>query len=48
MRTLPKLLRERGLHDGITITSRCKSLTGEQYETEWTVNPLLMADRTYR
>ena len=48
MRTLLKLLRERGLHDSITITSRYKSLTGEQYETEWTVNPLLMVDRTYR
>ncbi len=48
MQTLPNLLRERGLQDGITITSKYKSLTGEQYETQWTVNPLLMAGRTYR
>lgn len=32
MRALPKLLREGGLHDGITITSRYKSLTSEQCE----------------
>lgn len=42
---LAPLLRERGLHDGITITSRYKSLTGEPHKTEWTVNPLLMARR---
>jgi hypothetical protein len=45
MPTLAPFLRSQGLYDGITITSRYKSLAGEPYETEWTVNPLLMADR---
>src|SRR5918998_4532694 len=35
-------LRERQLEDGIAITSRYKSLTGEQHETEWRINPLLV------
>jgi hypothetical protein len=47
MRTLPPLLRERELEDGVTITSRNKSLTGEYYESVWTVNPLLVARRIY-
>ena len=42
---LAPLLRERGLQDGITITSRYKSITGEPHKTEWTVNPLLLARR---
>jgi hypothetical protein len=45
MVNLAQFLRDRGLHDGITITSRYESLTGEVWETEWTVNPLLMASR---
>ena len=45
MSDLPDLLRERGLQKGITITSRYEALTGEPYETPWTVNPLLIADR---
>lgn len=45
MPTLAPFLRKQELHNGVTITSRYKSLGGEQYETEWTVNPLLMAGR---
>lgn len=37
------LLRERGLSEGITITSRYKSLTGTPYETRWTINPLRLS-----
>jgi len=44
---LVPLLREMELHDGITITSRYESLTGEPYETIWTVNPLLMPGNLY-
>jgi hypothetical protein len=42
---LAQFLRDRNLEDGITITSRYESLTGDSYETPWTVNPLLIADR---
>ncbi len=40
--SLRPVLEERELEDGFTITSRYKSLDGDAYETEWTVNPLLM------
>ena len=39
--------RDSGLDEGVTITSRYRSLTGERHKTEWTVNPLLMADRIF-
>jgi len=41
------LLRERGLENGITATSRYESLTGDQYETSWVINPLLIAAERY-
>ncbi|HLL39467.1 MAG TPA: hypothetical protein VK357_07330 [Rubrobacteraceae bacterium] len=44
---LVPLLRDMGLHDGITVTSRYESLTGESYETLWTINPLLMPGSLY-
>ncbi len=44
---LVPLLREMGLQEGITVTSRYKSLTGEPYETLWTINPLLMPGDLY-
>jgi hypothetical protein len=44
---LVPLLREMELHEGITVTSRYESLTGEPYETLWTVNPLLMPGNLY-
>jgi len=37
------LLRDRGLTDGITITTRYTSLTGESYETKWRINPLKLS-----
>jgi hypothetical protein len=37
------VLRERGLEDGITITSKYWSLDGEYHETPWTINPLRIA-----
>lgn len=43
MITLSPFLKERGLQDGITVTSKYKSLLGEPNETEWTLNPLLVA-----
>jgi len=47
MRTLAPLLREQGLEDGVRATSRYESLTGQSYESVWTVNPLLVARRIY-
>ena len=44
---LVPLLRDMGLQNGITVTSRYASLTGEQYETLWTINPLLMPGNLY-
>jgi hypothetical protein len=41
------LLRERGLQNGITATSRYESLTGDKYETSWIINPLLIAGERY-
>jgi hypothetical protein len=39
------LLRDRGLDEGITITSKYKSLSGEPYETKWTINPLRLSGK---
>ena len=44
---LVPLLREMGLQEGITVTSRYESLTGEPYETLWTINPLLIPGGLY-
>ncbi len=44
---LVPLLREMDLQDGITVISRYESLTGESYETVWTINPLLMPGNLY-
>src|ERR671916_633911 len=40
-------LRAKGLMEGITITSRYRDLNGEYYETEWTINPLLLEGSGY-
>ena len=40
-------LRNRGLMEGITITSKYKDLQGEDYETSWTINPLLLEGSGY-
>lgn len=42
-----KTLREKGLTEGITITSKYKDLNGEYYETHWTINPLLLEGSGY-
>ena len=39
--SLTPLLREKGLEDGIRVTTRYKDLAGESYESEWTIDPLL-------
>ena len=46
-KNLVPLMREMGLENGITATSRYESLTGEQYETSWVINPLLMPASLY-
>ena len=40
-------LRDRGLTEGITITSKYEGRNGESYETEWTINPLLLEGSGY-
>jgi len=40
-------LREKGLTNGITITSYYEDRNGERYETEWTINPLLLEGSGY-
>lgn len=36
-------MRDKGLTEGFTITSKYKSLAGEPYETSWTINPLRLS-----
>ena len=40
-------LRDKGLTNGITITSKYEDRNGEPYETEWTINPLLLEGSGY-
>jgi hypothetical protein len=40
-------LRAKGLTEGITITSKYEDRNGEAYETEWTINPLLLEGSGY-
>jgi hypothetical protein len=40
-------LRAKGLTSGITITSKYEDRNGEPYETEWTINPLLLEGSGY-
>src|SRR5215213_8202096 len=40
-------LRDKGLTEGITITSKYRDLNGEYYDTEWTINPLLLEGSGY-
>jgi hypothetical protein len=40
-------LRAKGLTSGITITSYYEDRQGERYETEWTINPLLLEGSGY-
>ena len=40
-------LRDKGLTHGITITSKYEGRNGDSYETEWTINPLLLEGSGY-
>ncbi len=40
-------MRAKGLTNGITITSYYEDRNGERYETEWTINPLLLEGSGY-
>jgi hypothetical protein len=40
-------LREKGLTEGITITSYYEDRQGEKYETSWTINPLPLEGSGY-
>src|SRR5918997_1278197 len=40
-------LRDRGLTQGVTITSKYEGRNGESYETAWTINPLLLEGSGY-
>ena len=40
-------LRDKSLTQGITITSKYEDRNGEPYETEWTINPLLLEGSGY-
>lgn len=40
-------LEEKGLTDGITVTTHYKDLAGEAHETEWTLNPFIYRDDRY-
>ena len=42
-----KNLRAKGLTEGITITPYYEDRQGERYETEWTINPLLLEGSGY-
>jgi len=42
-----KNLREKDLTEGITITSHYEDRNGESYQTEWTINPLLLEGSGY-
>lgn len=40
-------LREKGLEEGIRVTTRYKDLAGYSYETEWKLNPFIYEHRRY-
>jgi hypothetical protein len=40
-------LKDKGLTEGITITSHYEDRQGESYETSWTINPLLLEGSGY-
>ncbi len=42
-----RYLRDKGLTQGITITSYYEDRNGEPYETQWTINPLLLEGSGY-
>jgi hypothetical protein len=40
-------LKEKGLEEGIWVTTRYKDLAGYSYETEWLLNPFIYEHRRY-
>ncbi len=46
-RNVVQNLKDKGLTKGITITSYYEGRNGERYETEWTINPLLLEGSGY-
>ena len=46
-RNVVENLREKGLTEGITITSHYEDRNGERYQTAWTINPLLLEGSGY-
>jgi hypothetical protein len=40
-------LREKGLEEGVSVTTRYKDLAGYSYETEWKLNPFIYEHRRY-
>ena len=40
-------MRDKGLTNGITITSHYEDRNGEPYRTDWTINPLLLEGSGY-
>jgi hypothetical protein len=47
LHSLLPLLEEKGLQEGITVTTNYKDLAGESYSTEWNLNPYLYRDGRY-
>jgi hypothetical protein len=45
--SLLPLLEEKGLEEGISVTTRYKDLAGESYETTWNLNPAIYRDGRY-
>jgi hypothetical protein len=40
-------LKEKGLEEGIWVTTRCKDLAGYSYETTWLLNPFIYEHHRY-
>ena len=45
--SLLSYLREKGLEDGISVTTRYEDLAGDSYETKWHINPFIYEHRRY-
>ncbi len=40
-------LRDKGLEEGVSVTTRYKDLAGYSYEADWHLNPFIYEDRRY-
>lgn len=47
LENLLPLLEEKGLQEGISVTTRYKDLAGESYETTWNLKPTIYRDGRY-